>query len=23
LNILPLFSLFSMTWVRMQHWGPG
>jgi len=19
----PLFSLFSMTWVRTQHWGPG
>jgi len=23
LNIFPLFSLFSMTWIRTQHWGPG
>jgi len=22
-NIFPSFSLFSMTWVRTQHWGPG
>jgi len=23
LNIFLLSSLFSMTWVRTQHWGPG